>query len=207
MTVRLQPHRARYALLGPTGATVGHEVLTLETHVGGYRFTTSLKTSYPAPVEVQVQWDLDRALVTRLLYIHSRDGWAEEYEVEVTVTGNGLLAHRAGPDGPTQVELGWGPAAELDYISAAFPAVIMARSFSDGTRARRVDAVEFGVEDLVPAIVERRYQRQDAPGGGVTARCVTGETGHAALVEVSAAGALLRYQGLLALEEMEEPTK
>lgn len=208
MTLRLQPHHARYTLLDPTGAAAGHEVLTLEKDVGGYRFAASLQTSYPAPVEVQVHWQLDRRLITRLLYIHSRDGWGEEYELEATVTGNGLLAHRAAPHGPTQVELGWGPAAELDYISAAFPAVILARSFSNGARRRRVDAVEFGVEDLVPTIVERHYQRQDGAGGdGVTASCVSGHTGHAALVEVSAGGALLRYEGLLTLEELDEPTK
>lgn len=208
MTVRLQPHRARYALLDPSGLNAGHELLTLEARGGGYRFATSLETMYPATFEVQVQWDLDAALATRLLYIHSRDGWGDEYEVEATITGNGLLAHRSAPDGPTQVELGWGPAAELDYISAAFPAVIMARSFAEGAWARRVDAVEFGVEDLVPTIVERHYQVQDRPvGGGVSARCVTGETGHAALVEISAGGALLRYEGLLALEALEEPTK
>jgi hypothetical protein len=208
MAFRLRPHRARYTLLDPTGAAAGHEVLTLETDGAGFRFATSLQTSYPAPVEAQVHWQLDRHLTTRLLYIHSRDGWGEEYELEATVTGNGLLAHRAAPDGPTQVELGWGPAAELDYISAAFPAVIMARSFSGGARARRVDAVEFGVEDLVPSIVERRYQLLDgAAGAGVTARCVSEPTGRAALVEVSVAGALLGYEGLLALEELDEPTK
>lgn len=208
MTPRLQPHRARYALLDPAGAVVGHEHLTVERDPLGYHMSSTLRTVYPAAVEVELQWQLDPALATRLLYIHSLDGWGQEFELEATVTGNGLLAHRAAPDGPTQVELGWGPDAELDYVSAAFASVIMARSFSGEARERRVDAVEFGVEDLVPAVVARRYHLLEAPvGGGTIARCLTEETGHQALVEVGAGGALVRYEGVLELEELEEPTK
>jgi hypothetical protein len=208
MRPQLQPHRARYALLDPAGVVAGHEHLSVERDGEGYWLSSTLRTVYPSTVEAELQWQLDSGLATRLLYIHSRDGWGEEFELEATVTGNGLLAHRAAPDGPTQVELGWGPNAELDYLSAACAEVIMARSFGGEARERRVDAVEFAVEDLVPAIVARRYLRLEAPfGGGTIASCLTEETGHQALVEVSAGGALVRYAGLLTLEELEEPTK
>ncbi|MEA2682700.1 MAG: hypothetical protein QOK05_1028 [Chloroflexota bacterium] len=204
----LRPHHASYALLDPTGAAAGREELSLEKRAGGYFYLSTLETTYPSETEAEVRWQLDERLVTRLLHIHSVDSWGEEYDLEVTITGNGLLAHRAAPHGPTQVELGWGPRAELDYISAAFPAVIMARSFAGGGSARTVDAVEFGVEDLVPVIVSRRYQRTgQAAEGGITAQCLTEETGHASTVEVSAGGVLLGYEGLLRLEELDAPMK
>ncbi|HEY8740559.1 MAG TPA: hypothetical protein VIN56_08205, partial [Candidatus Dormibacteraeota bacterium] len=206
--MRLQPHRARYRILDAAGATAGHEQLSVERSPGGFHLTSSLRTTYPAAVEVELQWQLDADLVTRLLYIHSRDAWGEEYEIEATVTGNGMLAHRSAPGGPTQVELGWGPAVEFDYISAAFPAVIMARTFSSGATVRGVDAVELGVEDLVPVVVVRSYRRASGQSDGITARCVTAATGHVALIEVAPSGMLRRYEGLLELEAPAgEPTK
>lgn len=208
MTPRLQPHHARYALLDAAGAVAGREHLAVERDGEGYHLSSTLRTVYPSAVEVELEWRLDPRLATRLLYIHSLDAWGQQFELEATVTGNGLLAHRAAPDGPTQVELGWGPDAELDYVSAAFASVIMARSFSGDAHERRVDAVEFGVEDLVPTIVARRYHLLEATsGGGALASCVTEETGHQALVEVGAGGALVRYEGVLVLEELDEPTK
>jgi hypothetical protein len=216
--MRLEPHSARYRLLDPTGRAAGSENLRVERTTDGWHLGSTLTTTYPATVEVELDWQLDRGLVTRLLYIHSRDSWGEEYELEVAVTGNGLLAHRRAPDGPTQVELGWGPNAELDYISAAFAVVIMARSFpgngvghglhSAGAE-RAIDAVEFGVEDLVPGVVARRLRRIDPEGpDGVAARSVTVATGHAATIEVAHSGALVRYEGLLELARPDrEPTK
>jgi hypothetical protein len=216
--MRLEPHSARYRLLDPAGLPAGREDLRVERSDDGWHLASTLTTTYPAAVEVELDWRLDGALVTRLLNIHSRDSWGEEYELEVAVTGNGLLAHRRAPDGPTQVELGWGPDAELDYISAAFAVVIMARSFSadavepgvDAAGAERViDAVEFAVEDLVPAVVARRLRRVDPSGRvAVSARSITVATGHVATIEVAQSGALVRYEGLLEVESLEsEPTK
>ena len=208
MSPLLLPHRARYALLDRGGVAAGQEHLEVSRRGTGYLLTSKLRTTYPAAVEVELTWELDAALATRLLYIHSRDAWGEEFEVEATVTGNGMLAHRAAPGGPTQVELGWGSNAELDYVSAGFAAVIMARSFHGNAMERHVDAVEFGVEDLVPAIIPRLYRRlPGGAGGGAAAECITAGTGHRARVEVAPGGALLAYEGLLALEELDAPTK
>ncbi|MFN2466168.1 MAG: hypothetical protein ABR598_07890, partial [Candidatus Dormibacteria bacterium] len=173
-----------------------------------YHLASTLRTTYPAALEVEIQWRLDATLVTRLLYVHSVDAWDDEYELEATVTGNGMLAHRVAPDGPTQIELGWGPNAEFDFLSAAFAVVMMARSFDGGAQERAVDAVELGVEDLVPVVIGRRYELLSGDRAeGFRARCTTPVTGHATTIEVAPSGALLGYAGLLALDGLVSPTK
>jgi hypothetical protein len=154
-------------------------------------------------------------LLTRVLRIHSQERFSGYHELELTVGGNGLLAHRSAPDGPTQVELGWGPAAELDYISAAFPAVMLARTGPIPGQLRHVDAVQVATVDLIPAVVPERL-RGLALGDGnmppgfdlpaLVVECTVIATGHVARISAAASGALLSYSGLLTLDWL-EPTK
>jgi hypothetical protein len=128
----------------------------------------------------------------------------EVYELEVAVTGNGVLMHRAAPEGPAQVELGWGPDAEFDYLSAAFTAVIVARSGLPAGGTRTLTAVQISAEDLEPMLVTQEWRATDE----TTFECLTRQTGHRAAVVVGAAGEVRSYEGLLELESLEVlPTK
>ena len=216
MPATIRPHRATYRLLRPDGSEGGVEDLVVAAAVdGGVLVRSWIDAGFPEALSATVDWQLDADLVTRLLHITSRDRWGDEYDLELTVTGNGLLAHRAAPDGPTQVELGWGPAAELDYISAAFPAVMAARARLEVGAATRVDAVQVGTEDLEPRIVPMELALEDAaatveqPGAGPTQcrrhRLGIPATGHSASFWTGAGGALLAYEGLLRLVSLESP--
>jgi hypothetical protein len=224
MAKALLPFHADYAFVRPDGSEAGGEEVEVSAGADGWRIQTRIETTWPEDIVATVDWDLDRDLVTRLLHIVSRERFAGEAELELTVTGNGLLAHRQAQDGPTQVELGWGPNAELDYISAAFPTVMLARSGLASGVTRRVDAVQIGTVDLVPTIVAQVLRGvptgdprgtppmaqgtgQAAPEAGTeTARqveCVVIETGHLATATATAEGVLLGYTGLLRLTSLD----
>ena len=217
MPAALIPHRAGYALARPDGSDAGTETVEVAPGAGGWRIQTHIETWWPDEITSTVDWDLDGKLVTRLLHIVSSERVTGETELEVTVTGNGLLAHRRGPDGPTQVELGWGPSAELDYISAAFPMVMLARSGLAPGASREVDAVQIGTLDLVPSIVGQ-VLRGLAPGSGdgeESAPVVSGaavgqrvefmvvETGVTSVAKATAEGVLVSYGRLLRLTWVE----
>jgi hypothetical protein len=217
MPAALIPHRAGYALARPDGSDAGTETVEVAPGAGGWRIQTHIETWWPDEITSTVDWDLDGKLVTRLLHIVSSERVTGETELEVTVTGNGLLAHRRGPDGPTQVELGWGPNAELDYISAAFPTVMLARSGLAPGASRKVDAVQIGTLDLVPTIVGQVLHRR-APAAGEReepASSVPGvavgqwveftvvETGFTSMATATADGVLAGYGRLLRLTWVE----
>jgi hypothetical protein len=217
----LLPHRAVYQVIGRDGGVAGTEQLEVVRGEAGWRIRSLIETSWPEAVVASLDWELDGALLTRLLRVVSRERFSGEYELELTVSGNGLLAHREAPDGPSQVELGWGPNAELDYISAAFPAVMLARSNLAVGGGRDVDAVQLGTADLVPTIIAQRLRRVD-PGANAEAapartgnaagtadaatavvECTVVDTGHVALISTTAVGALVAYSGLLRLASLE----
>jgi hypothetical protein len=220
----LLPHRAGYQIIGRGGEVAGHEDLEVARQGGGWRIRSQIETSWPEEVVASLDWELDESMLTRLLHVVSREAFTGEHELELTVGGNGLLAHRDAPDGPTQVELGWGPGAELDYLSAAFPAVMVARSNLAVGASRIIDAVQLGTADLVPTIISERLRRlvpdeaaavarpdQEAatdPGTAVTSdiECTVLDTGHVAVISTAASGALVAYSGLLRLAWL-EPTK
>jgi hypothetical protein len=185
---------ADYAVLGPGGAQVGREQLVVARAGLGWKLTSQLRTRFPVEIAARLEWELDAGLQTRLLVIASDDGFGAHRELELTVTGNGMLAHRTGPDGPSQVELGWGPRVELDFISAAFPIVTMARQ---GAAVAGVDlsTVYIGLEDLEPVVVERRWS--PVRPGVITVS--TPATGHIATLTLRADGLLEDYSGLLRL--------
>jgi hypothetical protein len=217
----LLPHRAGYEIIGPVGRPAGAEELEVALEGTGWRIQSQIRTSWPEEVVASVDWELDEFLVTRLLHVQSRERFSGDHDLELTVTGNGLLAHREAPDGPTQIELGWGPQAELDYISAAFPAVMLARSELAPGQVRQVEAVQIGTVDLVPVIVPQLLRGlpldsddpahedlRQGPAGTAAAKveCLVGDAGHVALISTAASGALLGYSGLLRLAWL-EPTK
>jgi hypothetical protein len=211
MAAPLLPHSAGYTILTPGGAAAGTEELLVAAHGdGGLRVTSAIATEYPVPVEAGVDWELDAGLVTRRLLIQSRNGWGDSSELELTVTGNGLLAHRVSADGPTQVELGWGPDAELDYLSAAFAAVMAATTTIAAAETRHIDTVSIGVEDLLPEVVARELTL--LPGDGESRRLLNRvvETGREVELVLDPSGALRSYEGLLRLERLSlgpAPTK
>jgi hypothetical protein len=216
MRERLLPHRAGYAITSPDGAKAGVEQLEVVCAGAGWRIQSRVQTSWPEEVAATVDWELDERLVTRVLHIHSRERFSGECELELTVSGNGLLAHRDAPDGPTQVELGWGPAAELDYISAAFPAVMLARAGLAPGEVRHIDAVQVDTVDLIPVVVRQRLrglplEPDNLPAGlaqpaAAVVEYLAIDTGHVARISTAASGALLGYSGLLNLAWL-EPTK
>lgn len=216
MPGRLLPHRAGYTITSSMGDRAGVEELEVARAGAGWRIKSHIQTSWPEEVTATVDWELDELLVTRVLRIHSRERFSGDHELELTISGNGLLAHRHAPDGPTQLELGWGPAAELDYVSAAFPAVMLARAALQPGEVRHVDAVQLSTADLIPAVVPLRLHRLTLAPGGVppgfdqpaaaVVECLVIDTGHVARISTAASGALLGYSGLLNLAWL-EPTK
>src|SRR5258708_32365909 len=127
MREQLMPHRAWYSITRPDGSITGTERLIVARAGAGWHIESELEAAWPEEITASVDWELDGRLVTRLLRINSHERFAGDHELELTISGNGLLAHRAGPYGPTQVELGWGPQAELDHLSAAFATVVRER--------------------------------------------------------------------------------
>ena len=210
MALPLAPHQAAYTFLGADGADAGREDLVAEVDGTGLRISSALATAYPVKLTATVDWELDSTLTTRRLLIRSRNGWGDECELELTVTGNGLLAHRIAPDGPTQVELGWGPNAELDFISAAFPTVMAARSGLQPGRSRRVDTVYIGAEDLLPEVVARELTATEGDDGAGHLLSRALESGHTVALAIDPSGALRSYEGLLRLDRLSllpAPTK
>ncbi|HEV3233502.1 MAG TPA: hypothetical protein VG329_03010 [Candidatus Dormibacteraeota bacterium] len=204
------PHQASYTILDPAGADAGSEELTVNAFGAGLRVTSRLRTDYPVTLTTTLDWELDARLVTRRLLLQSRTGWGDECELELTVTGNGLLAHRLAPDGPTQVELGWGPQAELDHLSAAFPMVMAARTELNAGESRRLETIYIGAEDLILQVVARELTAvaTEGPTPDLLSRAL--DTGHAARLTFDPTGALRSYEGLLRLERLSllpAPTK
>ena len=210
MALPLLPHQARYTILDAGGADAGSEELAVIAGGAGLRITSTLTTDFPVRLDATLDWELDRSLTTRRLLVNSRLAWGDECELELTVTGNGLLAHRTAPDGPTQVELGWGPNADLDYISAAFAAVMAARSPLRPGDSRQIETVHIGAEDLLPEIVTRELTRIKGPGDGIHLLNRAVATGHTVELELDPSGALRAYAGLLRLDRLSllpAPTK
>ncbi|MDP9324998.1 MAG: hypothetical protein M3O87_00485 [Candidatus Dormibacteraeota bacterium] len=203
-------HQASYTILDPAGADAGAEELTVDAFGAGLRITSRLGTDYPVSLTTTLDWELDARLVTRRLLLQSRTGWGDECELELTVTGNGLLAHRVAPDGPTQVELGWGPQAELDHLSAAFPMVMAARTTLIAGESRHVETIYIGAEDLLLQVVPRELTAVAGEGGALDLLSRAVETGHAVRLTRDPSGALRSYEGLLRLERLNllpAPTK
>ncbi|HXA42332.1 MAG TPA: hypothetical protein VNV65_05370 [Candidatus Solibacter sp.] len=199
MREELLPHRAWYSITRPDGFIAGSELLTVERTGAAWHIESELKTTWPEEIATTIDWELDHRLVTRLLRIHSHERFSGDHELELTVTGNGLLAHRVAPDGPTQVELGWGPHAELDHLSAAFATVVVERLDLIPGNALEIDAVQLGTADLVPAIVPVVVSAAAATGIDWTVVA----TGHSTRITTAAAGAIAAYGELLALDRLE----
>jgi hypothetical protein len=210
MPTALHPHLARYTILGANGMAAGTEELRTTPDGAGWQITSRIATGAPLGIRAELTWQLDGNLITRLLHISSRDALDDEYELELSVTGNGLLAHRRGPDGPSQVELGWGSDWELDYVSAAFTAVLLARSDFAHAPERRVRAVHIGVEDLEPTMLAQVYTAEVIAGSapddiGLVLRCLTPSTGYRATITTNARGEVLSYENLFLLESITPP--
>jgi hypothetical protein len=204
----LTAHRARFTLLDGDGRPAGIEDLEVDTGPDEVVVSSRIEAGPPYPDEVLLDWHLDEDLQTRLLHIASRDRWGVLHELEAAVTGNGMLAHRIGPDGPSQVELGWGPDAEFNHLSAAFSEVILMRSARRDASTRVVSAVILTTDELEPVVARQRYRLLgESPDGVREYECLTLDSGRRDVLRVSPAGVLLEYRGLLQLVAVEPPTK
>jgi hypothetical protein len=205
----LTAHRARFSLLDGAGRAVGAEDLTVATGGDEVQVRSRIEAEGPFPAEVLLEWRLDAELNPRVLNISSRNQWGAVHELEAAVTGNGMLAHRSGPDGPSQVELGWGLEAAFNHLSAAFSEVILARAARVGAPLTTISAVTVTSDELELVVVSQRYRLLGTGAdGGREYSCLTIDSGREDRLRVSAEGVLLEYSGLLQLERMElAPTK
>ncbi|MHB8508270.1 MAG: hypothetical protein ACYDGR_06430 [Candidatus Dormibacteria bacterium] len=193
----LRPAKARYSFLHPDGTRAGGEELRLAPTREGWVVTSVLHTDRPSALRAELEWHLLEDLTTRILYITSESSLGEHRDLELAVSGNGLLCHRVAPDGPTQVELGWGPSVELDYLSAAFPTILAARS-RRGDRPHAA-VVLVTAEDLLPEPQEHSY-RWSGPD------CLVldvAATGYRAEIALEPSGMLRTYGDLLRLDQVE----
>jgi len=170
---------------------------------GGWLATSHLELTAPNALACDVEWHLKPDLSTHVLYIAGSDHWGQESTLELAVTGNGMLASRTGPDGPTQVEMGWGPGVELDHLSACFTTVIMGRWNREAQPTRELTTVYIGAEDLVPEILEQHFRvvGRDASRGTTRVERLAPGTGSSAHVTVHDGGVVAGYQGLFRLTE------
>ena len=201
MPARLRPHRARYRFIDATGRETGEETISIGPRVGGWLATSHLSLTLPEAVTCDVEWHLEPDLSTHVIYISSVDHWGQEFYLEAAVTGNGLIASRAGADGPTQVEMGWGPDVELDHVSACFTTVLLARWDLAARPNRRVTSAYIPVEDLLPEVLEQEWRVANRDDDGATIVRTVPATGSVAEIRVNAGGVVTAYSGLFRLTD------
>ena len=199
----LRPHTARYTFVDARGRDAGQENTEVARRTDGWLVTSRLELSLPESLTCDIEWHLEVDLATHILYMASTDHWGDDYTLEAAVTGNGLLASRTGPDGPTQVEMGWGPAVELDHLSASFTTVLLARWDKTAQPRREITTVYIGADDLVPEPLDQRYRVVARDQAGPTTRVerVTPSTGGTALITVLDSGMVQGYERLFRLTD------
>lgn len=196
----LRPHTAAYTFVDGRGDDAGREQLRLLRQGHGWLLMSRLEIATPEGLTTDIEWHLEADLSTHLLYIATTNHWGEELTLELAVTGNGLLASRTGPDGPTQVEMGWGPRVELDHLSAAFTTVFLARWLPYGGAAGDVATVYIGAEDLEPEALLQQYRVVTAEATVTTVERSSPDTGSRALITALPGGVVGGYEGLFRLE-------
>ena len=199
----LRPHTARYAFIDAGGRDRGQETMRISPRPGGWLATSHLELGLPEALTCDVEWHLEADLSTHVLYIAASDNWGQDSTLELAVTGNGMLASRTGPDGPTQVEMGWGPGVELDHLSACFTTVILGRWNRDAQPTRDLTTVYIGAEDLVPEALDQHFRvlEHDPIRGTTRVQRVAPATGSSAEITVIDGGVVAGYQGLFRLTE------
>jgi hypothetical protein len=199
----LRPHTARYVFTDIQGGDAGQEEVVVERRPGGWRVTSRLDLSLPVVLACDIEWHLEQDLSTHVLYMAATDAWGDDYTLELAVTGNGLLGSRGGPDGPTQVEMGWGRDVELDHVSAAFTTILLARWNMAAHPRRDVTSVYIRAEDLVPEPLEQRYVVVSRDPAAATTRVqrIAPGTGSSTLVTVLDGGIVAAYEGLFRVAE------
>jgi len=170
---------------------------------GGWLATSRLELTTPESLTCDIEWHLEADLSTHVLYMAGTDHWGDEYTLEAAITGNGLLASRTGPDGPTQVEMGWGPNVELDHLSACFTTVLLGRWDAAAQPSRKVTTVYIGAEDLVPEPLDQRYRVTARDEATATTRIerLAPSTGSTAMITVIDGGVVRGYEGLFRLTD------
>ena len=173
--------------------------MTIGPRPGGWIASSHLELWLPDALTSDIEWLLEPDLATRLIHISTIDHWGQQFYLEAAVTGNGLIASREGADGPTQVEMGWGPDVELDHVSACFTTVLLARWDLTGRPHRAVTSVYIPAEDLLPEPLEQEYRvLERSPSVTRVERLVPG-TGSRAEIAVLPGGVVERYEGLFRL--------
>jgi hypothetical protein len=194
----LLPHSAVYRFLAG-GREAGLERAAIARAAEGWLVTSRLELG---GATTELEWHLLPDLSTRILWISTRNAWGEEHDLELAITGNGVLASRGGPEGPSQVEMGWGPRVELDHLCAVFTTVLLARWDTEAEPQRDIDSVWIGAEDLVPQPWRQRWRTLEATADGLVAVERRVEAGVPARITVSQDGVVRDYDGLFALVEL-----
>lgn len=199
----LRPHAAQYMFLDSRGRDAGQENMRIEPRPGGWLAVSRLELTGPDALTCDIEWHLEDDLSTHVLYMAGTDHWGEEFTLEAAVTGNGLLASRTGPDGPTQVEMGWGPDVELDHISACFTTVLLARWDTATVPRRELTTVYIAAEDLVPEPLDQVYRvtARDPATTVTTIERVAPVTGSSAMIRLGQGGVVLGYEGLFRIAD------
>ena len=195
----LRPHRARYEFVDAAGRDAGEERMTIGRRPGGWIATSHLEMALPDALTSDIEWHLEEDLSTHVIYISTTDHWGQEYYLEAAVTGNGFIASREGADGPTQVEMGWGPDVELDHVSACFTTVLLARWDVASTPRRQVTSVYIPAEDLLPEPLDQEYRVIDRSASLTRVERLVPATGSRAEISVVPGGLVQRYEGLFSL--------
>jgi hypothetical protein len=197
----LRPHAANYSFFDTGGTVCGREQVELRARPRGWLASSRLELEGADRLTCDLEWHLEPDLSTHVIYLRATNSWGEEHILEAAVTGNGLIASRSGPEGPTQVEMGWGPEVELDHLSAAFTAVLVERWRRSGAEERDLDVVYLG-DDLVPEPLRQHYRAlQRGPGGEIlTAQRTVVATGARAVVRILEGGVVASYAGLFSLD-------
>jgi len=212
---QLRPHRASYVFFDARGREAGRERMTIGRRPGGWIASSHLELTLPDALTCDIEWHLEEDLATDVVYISTVDHWGQEFYLEAAVTGNGFIASREGADGPTQVEMGWGPDVELDHVSACFTTVLLARWDLAAMPHRAVTSVFIPADDLLPEPLGQEYRvLENSPSMTRVERLVPG-TGSRAEIAVLPGGVVQRYEGLFELtdswrysdEEPAPPTK
>jgi hypothetical protein len=209
----LRPHRARYTFVDARGHDAGEEVMTIARRPGGWIATSHLELTLPDALASDIEWHLEPDLSTHVIYMSATDHWGQEYYLEAAVTGNGLIASRQGAEGPTQVEMGWGPDIELDHISACFATVLLARWDSEVRPRRQVTSVYIPADDLLPEPLQQEYRVVERSAAVTLVERLVPATGSRAEIAVGPGGIVQHYAGLFRLAgewaytDEEPPTK
>jgi hypothetical protein len=187
----------RYDVLAEAGRPVGTEEIRCAAGPAGWRWFSEIETVVPEPHRETVDLTVDGAW--RPVRLRIRTG---AHEAVLAVDGDRLVGRRDGEP----VDLPFGPASELDYLTPACNAVTATRL----GRSAEIEVVYLDPYTLAPSLVRQRYELEGpdevaTPVGRFEATRWTYtslDSGWTARFWL-AADLVVAYEGLFELKELE----